>query len=339
MHVLVTGGAGFIGSHLVERLLQRGDQVTVVDDLSSGTTDNLTAVRATPALRFVQGSARDLDVLTPLVERSDVVVHLAADVGVRKVMAHTVSMLETNVGATQAVLQAASSRRTRVLLASSSEVYGFAPRLPSREDDPVVLGATSSPRWSYACAKALDEWLSLAFFRERRVPVTVMRFFNTVGPRQSGEYGMVLPRLVGQALRREPLTVYGTGGQTRCFAHVRDSVEAILRLLECEKSAGEVVNVGSDQELSILALAARVLAITRSPSTIDLRPMKSVYGPHFEEPPRRVPDLRKLVSLTGFVPLTSIDEIIADVATYAARRLPCGPASPWPAEGRRALAV
>lgn len=315
MRVLVTGGAGFIGSHLVERLLEQGNQVTVLDDLSSGSLRNLAAVRQAPRLTIRRGAVQDPAALVPLVDGADAVVHLAAAVGVRKVMEQTVATVETNVGATQAVLHAASRQRTRTLLASSSEVYGRAERLPSCEDDPLVLGATSSPRWSYACAKALDEWLALAFFREQGLPVTVMRFFNTVGPRQSAQYGMVLPRLVGQALRRDPLTVYGDGEQTRCFAHVRDTVEAIVRLLGCESSVGEVVNVGSNQELSILALARRIQAITRTASPIDFRPLHAVYGPRFEEPVRRVPDLRKLARLTGFVPQISIDEIISDLVT------------------------
>lgn len=313
MRVLVTGGAGFIGSHLVERLLARGDRVVVLDDLSAGSLENLSATAAHPSLEVVPGSASDSAVLKPLVERCDAVVHLAATVGVRRVMDQTCATLENNVSATRAVLNAAVSGSLRVVIASSSEVYGLSTQVPFREDAPVYLGPTHSPRWAYACGKAMDEWLGLALFRERGLPLTVARLFNTVGPRQNGEYGMVLPRFVTQALAGEPLCVYGTGGQTRSFAHVRDTAAALEQLLDSSEAIGEVVNVGSHQELSILELARRVIALSGSASRVMRVPYAEVFGDAFEDPPRRVPDLRKLERLTGFIPRTPVDQIVTDV--------------------------
>jgi UDP-glucose 4-epimerase len=321
MRVLVTGGAGFIGSHLVERLLARGDAALVLDDLSSGTLENLAAVQGHPALEVHVGSALDEPRVAALVARADAVVHLAAAVGVQRVVDQTAQTLETNLGCTRTVLGAAARARTRVLLASSSEVYGPSPRVPAREDDPVSLGATSVARWSYACAKALDEWLGLAVHREQRVPVTIARLFNTVGPRQTGAFGMVLPRFVHSAVRGEPLVVHGDGQQTRCFAHVADVAEALLRLLGCAQAAGAVVNVGATEEVPVADLAARVCAEAGSGSRVVFAPYAEVFGEGFEDPRRRVPDVSRLRALTGFVPGTPLQTIVRDALGWERHRL------------------
>ncbi len=313
MRVLVTGGAGFIGSHLTEALLRRGDAVTVLDDLSTGTLDNLRAVQAHPRLGIVHGSARDESLVERILENCDAVLHLAAAVGVRLIIERPVHTIETNVGATEVVLRAAARRKRRVLLASTSEVYGKSAKVPFLETDDLHLGPTSHARWAYACSKALDEWLALAYSREHGVPVIIARLFNTVGPRQTGRYGMVLPTLVRQALRGEPLTVYGPGTQTRCFSHVADTVEALIRLLGSDAALGEVVNVGSQDEISIRALAERVVQLTRSTSPIVAIPYEQAYGPGFEDMSRRIPDVSKLARLTGFHCRRSLDAIILDM--------------------------
>ena len=321
MRILVTGGAGFIGSHVVERLLARGDAVTVLDDLSAGSLENLGALSGHASLRLHVGSACDEQQVAQLVANADAVIHLAAAVGVRRVVEQTASTIDNNLTATRAVLAAVTRAGTPVLLASSSEVYGGRAEPPFREDDPLTLGATSTPRWAYACAKAMDEWLGLAAFRERRVPVTIARLFNTVGPRQSAAYGMVLPRFARAALQGLPLRVYGDGTQTRCFAHVRDVADALIRLLSTPEAAGQVVNVGSTREVSIGELAERVRARAGGRAPIVLTPYASVFAPDFEDPQRRVPDVTRLRRLIGFVPGTPLDEIIDDVLAHEAARL------------------
>ena len=314
MRVLVTGGAGFIGSHLCEHLHARGDQVVVLDDLSTGRRENLGALLGRPGFAFYQGSVRDAASVDALVAEADAVVHLAAAVGVRLVLEEPVRTLETNVDGTRVVLAAAARRGVPCLLASSSEVYGRSQKLPFREDDPLLIGATSEPRWSYACSKALGEWLALAHARERRLEVVIVRLFNTVGPRQRGRYGMVLPNLVSQALAGEPLTVFGDGRQTRCFLHVHEAVRACAALLLDPGARGEVFNVGSTHEVSILELARTVKRVTASGSPIVRMPYREAYGTAVADLRRRVPDVGKLAERIGFRPRIALEEMVRDVA-------------------------
>ena len=313
MRVLITGGAGFIGSHLAERLVARGDQVTALDDLSTGRMENLATLAGHERFACHLGSVTDAPLVAALVDRADIVVHLAAAVGVRLIIARPVHTIETNVRGTEVVLSAAARAARLVLLASTSEVYGKGAQVPFREGDDLVLGATAHSRWAYACSKALDEWLAFAYWRERGAPVIIARLFNTVGPRQTGRYGMVLPNLAEQALRGEPMTVFGSGEQSRCFAHVADVVEAILRLLATAAAVGEVFNVGSDREITINALAAMVRAAAKSTSSIVHVPYAEAYAPGFEDMERRVPDVGKLTRATGFAPTTPLEQIVADV--------------------------
>ncbi|MEM7309216.1 MAG: NAD-dependent epimerase/dehydratase family protein [Planctomycetota bacterium] len=322
--LLVTGGAGFLGSHLAERLLAEGVRVLALDDLSTGVRANVAALEERPDFELTVASAMDAEVVERLVGQVDGVVHLAAAVGVKRIVDRPVSTIVTNVEATRVVLEAAAERGVPVLLASTSEVYGKSDAVPFREDADVSLGATTRSRWSYACSKALDEWLALAYRRERGVPVRICRFFNVVGPRQVGRYGMVLPSFARQALRGEPLTVYGDGRQSRCFAHVHDVVDAVVRLLRCPAAEGEVVNVGSDVETTILALAERVRDAAGSSAEIMLVPYEEAYAEGFEDMRRRVPDLSKLRELVGFEPRTSLDEIVADVLASQREALAAG---------------
>ncbi len=321
MKVFITGGAGFIGSHLAERLLDRGDRVLVLDDLSTGTMDNIQHLIGRPGFEYRIGSALDLPLVTECVDRCDVTVHLAAAVGVRLIVERPVHTIETNVGCTETVLDAAAKKQKLVFVASTSEVYGKSGKIPFSEEDDLQLGPTSHSRWAYACSKALDEWLALAYLREKKVPVVVARFFNTVGPRQTGRYGMVLPNFVSQALAGEPITVFGTGTQSRCFGHVFDAVEAILRLIAAPAAVGQVVNVGNDEEVTILQLAERVREATGSNSEIRLVPYNEAYPEGFEDMHRRVPDVRKLERMIGFRPRTPLVQIIADVVADQRARL------------------
>jgi UDP-glucose 4-epimerase len=313
MKVFVTGGAGFIGSHLTEKLLARGDSVLVLDDLSTGSMQNLEPFVGKPGFEHRIGSATDVPLVSECLDRCDVTVHLAAAVGVRLIVERPVHTIETNVRATEVVLGAAAKKQRPVLIASTSEVYGKGAKVPFSEDDDLTLGATVHSRWAYACSKALDEWLALAYFREKKVPVVVARLFNTVGPRQTGRYGMVLPNFAAQALANQPITVYGTGEQTRCFGHVKDAVEALVRLLETQSAVGHVFNVGNDEEVSILGLAERVRAAAKSSSAIVKIPYSEAYAAGFEDMARRVPDVRKLEKFTGFRPRTPLSTIVADV--------------------------
>lgn len=324
---LVTGGAGFIGSHLVERLLARGRRVLVLDDLSTGSRANLAGLAAgagRPALELVEGSVTDEGLVGRLVERSARVFHLAATVGMRLVVERPAHTLAVNLRGAQTVIEAAARAGRPLLLASSSEVYGKGVRIPFHEDDELLLGATSRRRWSYAVSKAQAEHQALAWRRERGLPVVVARFFNTVGPRQSASHGMVLPTFVRQALAGEPLTVHGTGRQTRCFVDVRDTVEAVLRLADEPRAVGRVVNVGAETEVSIRALAERVVAVTGSSSAIVHLPHAQVFGADFDDVQRRVPDLDRLERLTGLRPAIDLDRTIADVAGASAPA--CAPA-------------
>lgn len=322
MNVLITGGCGFIGSHLAERLLARGDSVTVLDDLSTGSMDNVAHLVGRPGFQHRIGSALDRPLVSELVDRADVTVHLAAAVGVRLIVERPVHTIETNVGATETVLAAAAKKQKLVVVASTSEVYGKSTLVPFREDHDLQLGPTSHSRWAYACSKALDEWLSLAYAREKHVPVIIARFFNTVGPRQTGRYGMVLPTFARQALRGEPITVYGSGDQSRCFGHVRDAVESVVRLIDTPSAIGEVFNIGSTEETTIRSLAERVRDAAGSSSTIVTVPYSEAYAAGFEDMQRRVPDVSKLERTTGFRPRTSLADIVRDVVDDQRTRLP-----------------
>jgi UDP-glucose 4-epimerase len=313
MKVFVTGGAGFIGSHLCERLLARGDQVLVLDDLSTGSMENLEPFLKKPGFDYRIGSALDAPLVSECLDRCDVTVHLAAAVGVRLIVEKPVHTIETNIGATEVVLAAAAKKQRPVLIASTSEVYGKGAKVPFSEEDDLTLGATVHSRWAYACSKALDEWLALAYFREKKVPVILARFFNTVGPRQTGRYGMVLPNFAAQALQGEPITVYGNGQQSRCFGHVKDAVESVARLLGTPGAWGQVFNIGNDEEVSIEELAKRVRDAAGSKSPIVKIPYSEAYTEGFEDMQRRVPDVRKLEKFTGFRPRTPLAAIIQDV--------------------------
>ena len=311
MHVVVTGGAGFIGSHLVEALLARGDAVTVLDNLSTGRIENLSPVRDHPRLRFVPGDARDARLFARLIKNTDAVFHLAAHVGVRRIVRHSVASLLNNVEGTIAVCAAASRARTRLVLFSSSEVYGKGRGEVLDERDDLVIGAPSVARWSYAAGKAVDESLALACHAEQGLPVTVLRCFNTCGPRQTDRYGMVLPTFIRQALAGAPLTVHGDGRQTRCFSYVGDVVRGALLLAASPAAIGEIFNVGNDEEVAIADLAAKIVAMTASASPIQQVPYERVFGATFEDVRRRVPSLEKIRAFVGYEPEVSLDGLLA----------------------------
>jgi UDP-glucose 4-epimerase len=318
--VLITGGAGFIGSHLAERLIAAGSTVLAFDDLSTGAMANIEHLIGQRGFEYRVGSVMDSPLVTELVDRCDVTVHLAAAVGVRLIVERPVHTIETNVHGTEVVLKAVARKNKPVLIASTSEVYGKSTSTPFREDADLVLGPTHHSRWAYACSKALDEWLALAYARERKVPVIIARFFNTVGPRQTGRYGMVLPRFAAQAVAGEPITVFGSGEQTRCFGHVQDAVEAVVRLINEPKAAGEVFNIGSNEEVSINRLAELVRDAAKSSSEIVRIPYDEAYAEGFEDMPRRVPDTTKLERTVAFRPTTPLAKIIADVIAHARTR-------------------
>ena len=319
---LVTGGAGFIGSHLVERLIARGDRVSVLDDLSTGQRANLTDIDARPDFEFVEGSVLDTHLVEQLVDQADVVFHLAAAVGVDWVLRHPLRSLETNIRGTEHVLRACSAAGgRRVLIASTSEVYGKNDKDALNEDDDRVLGSARLSRWFYASAKAIDEAFALAYWNERQLPVTVVRLFNTVGPRQTGRYGMVVPRFVRWALRNEPLRVYGDGEQTRCFTNVHDVVRALIALVDTPSAAGEIFNIGQPNEIRIVDLARRVIELTESSSEVALVPYNAdeAYGERaagFEDMRRRVPDAAKLYAYTGFRPSIGLDQTLREIIDY-----------------------
>ncbi|MDQ3425042.1 MAG: GDP-mannose 4,6-dehydratase [Actinomycetota bacterium] len=320
MKVFITGGAGFIGSHLAERLLGDDTEVFALDDLSTGAMENIEELTSHPRYHYRIGSVMDAPLVAELVDRCDVTVHLAAAVGVRLIVERPVHTIETNVHGTEVVLRAVARKRKPILLASTSEVYGKSAKVPFCEDDDLTLGATLHSRWAYACSKALDEWLALAYAREKGVPVVVTRLFNTVGPRQTGRYGMVLPNLARQALTGEPITVFGTGEQSRCFAHVQDVVEALARLIREPAAVNNVFNVGSDREVTINELAEMVRQEAKSDSPITHIPYEEAYAEGFEDMKRRVPDLRKLERTIGYRPTTSLEKIVADVVAHCQSR-------------------
>jgi UDP-glucose 4-epimerase len=316
VRALITGGAGFNGSHLAEALLAAGHEVVVLDDLSTGRVENLAAVKGHPRLELNTGSVTDEALVRALVAGVGVVYHLAAAVGVRLILDRPVGTIETNVVGTETVLRAAREGRPRVVLASTSEVYGKNDRVPLSEEDDRVLGPTTKSRWSYACSKAIDEFLGLAYHREYQLPVTIVRFFNTIGPRQTGRYGMVVPRFVRQALDGGPITVYGDGRQSRCFTDVGDTVRATIALSLAPAAVGEVFNVGTTHELTIGELAERVRALAGSDSPIVLVPYEEAYQPGFEDLRRRVPDIRKAERVAGYRPRVSLDETLKRVIEH-----------------------
>ena len=318
--ILITGGAGFIGSHLAEALLGAGAQVTVVDDLSTGRWENIDALAGNANFRAVVASCAERELMEGEVARHDLVYHLASAVGVKLIIERPVETVETIFHTTDVVMKAASKFRRPVLLTSTSEVYGKSEEIPFREDADVVMGATSKRRWAYACAKALDEFLVLAHFYQSRLPVFIVRLFNTVGARQSGQYGMVLPNFVRQALENKPITVYGDGTQRRCFCAVSDVVEALVKLPQTPAAAGKVVNVGSQEEVTIRELAERCRAQCGSKSEIVQVPYDTAYGPGFDDMRRRVPDLKRVKELIGWSPTVPLDAIIRGVADYLRSR-------------------
>jgi UDP-glucose 4-epimerase len=316
LRYLITGGAGFIGSHLAERLLANNDKVVLLDNLSTGSIENIRHLKTSENLQYHLDGIDNKQLLAELVDDADVIVHLAAAVGVKLIVESPVRTIETNVNGTQLVLDAASKKKKLVVLASTSEVYGKNTQVPFHEDADLVLGPTTKGRWSYAASKALDEFLALSYWKEKKQPVIVVRFFNTVGPRQTGRYGMVLPNFVQRALKNEPIEVYGDGKQSRCFCDVRDTVEALLRLMPLSKAVGEVVNIGNTEEVTIEKLAGIVKQCAKSSSPIHFVPYDKAYEPGFEDMMRRVPCIDKLHSLTGFRPQTSLTEIINRATDY-----------------------
>jgi UDP-glucose 4-epimerase len=316
MRWLVTGGAGFIGSHLNELLLGKGEEVCVIDDLSTGSARNVDAYRHHEKFHFHVDTVSNLPLLAELVDSADVVVHLAAAVGVKLIVESPVRTIETNIRGTEVVLNAAAKKNKRVLVASTSEVYGKSQEFPFREDHDLVLGPSTKGRWAYAASKLIDEFLTIAYWKEKKLPTTVVRLFNTVGPRQTGRYGMVIPSFVHQAIAGEPITVYGSGDQARCFGHVLDVVDALYKLCVCDAAVGEVVNLGTDQEVTIRALADTVKQMTGSASPIVTIPYDQAYEEGFEDMLRRVPDISKAARLIGFAPTRRLDDILTDVIAH-----------------------
>ena len=316
MNILITGGAGFIGSHLAERLVERGDCVSIIDDLSTGCVKNIQHLKQYPNFHYTVDSVTNQRLMAELVDCADVIYHLAAAVGVKLIVESPTRTMETNIRGTEVVLQLAAKKKKRVLITSTSEVYGKREQVPFREDDDLVLGSPDKGRWSYACSKAIDEFLALAYWKEKRVPTVVARLFNVVGPRQTGRYGMVIPSLIKQALGGHDLTVYGDGFQTRCFTHVSDAVQALVALAESPQTTGEVYNVGSTHEVSILELANKIKRLTASDSRIVKIPYYKAYEQGFEDMMRRVPDLTKIERAIGYSASYSLDEILLDTINH-----------------------
>jgi UDP-glucose 4-epimerase len=313
MRVLITGGAGFVGSHLAEALLERGDEVFVIDDLSTGSIDNITHLKPHPKFHYTIDTITNEPVLAELIDRCDTIVHLAAAVGVKLIVEAPVRTIETNVHGTEVVLKLANKKKKLVLIASTSEVYGKSAAVPFREDADLVLGPTSKHRWAYACSKMIDEFLALAYWKERKLPVIVVRLFNTVGPRQTGQYGMVVPSFVRQALAGQPITVFGDGSQSRSFTYVGDVVRAMVALINEPKAIGQVFNIGNGAEISIGDLAEKIKSMTGSHSPIVKIPYDQAYEAGFEDMPRRVPDISKIRALVGYEPTVHLDDILGRV--------------------------
>jgi UDP-glucose 4-epimerase len=319
-HILVTGGAGFIGSHLCELLLQQGHRVVAIDNLSTGQLDNIQPLIHIPGFQFVRETIMNSQVLDRLTSEADIIIHLAAVVGVKLIVEDPVNTIATNIIGTEAVLTTANRYGCKVLLASTSEIYGKGLKVPFNEEDDTVMGPTSHSRWSYATSKAIDEFLGLAYYHQFDLPVVVMRYFNTVGPRQTGRYGMVLPRFVRQALAGEPITIYGDGEQSRCFSDVADIVDATAKLAEHPDAVGQVFNIGSNEEVTIRELAEKVIAASGSNSKIVYVPYDEAYAPGFEDLRRRVPDLEKIVQLIGYAPRYNLDQTLQRVILYERER-------------------
>ncbi len=316
MRALITGGAGFIGSHLAEALLAEGHEVDIIDNLSTGSIRNVGHLKSHPKFKYVVDTLTNEPVLAELIDRNDMIFHFAAAVGVKLIVEEPVHTIETNVHGTEVVLKHANKKKKKVIIASTSEVYGKNLDVPFREDADLVMGATVKHRWAYACSKAIDEFLALAYYKERKLPVIIVRFFNTVGPRQTGQYGMVLPSFVRQALAEEPITVFGDGTQSRSFTYVADVVDCLMKLVKEPKAIGEVFNIGNKEEVTILRLAEMVKERTGSSSEIVFVPYDKAYEAGFEDMPRRVPDLRKIHDLVGYQPKVQLDEIITRVIEY-----------------------
>jgi UDP-glucose 4-epimerase len=317
---LITGGAGFIGSHLAEALLARGHDAHVLDNLSTGSIENVTHLKGRPGFSYTIDSVTNESLLAELIDQCDVVFHLAAAVGVKLIVEQPVHTIETNVHGTEVVLKHANKKKKLVVIASTSEVYGKSTDVPFREGADLVLGATVRHRWAYACSKAIDEFLALAYWKERKLPVVVVRLFNTVGPRQTGQYGMVLPTFVRQALAGQPITVFGDGTQSRSFTYVADVVDALIKLANEPRAVGEVFNIGNTEEVSISALAERVRVLTASASSIQYIPYDEAYEAGFEDMPRRVPDISKIQALIEYQPRLGLDDIIRTVVEHMRQR-------------------
>jgi UDP-glucose 4-epimerase len=322
LRVLITGGAGFIGSHLSDACVQRGDEVFVIDDLSTGSIDNIRHLKNHPRFHYTIDNVQNPHATAELVDQCDVIFHLAAAVGVKLIVESPVRTIETNVHCTEVILSLANKKKKKVLIASTSEVYGLSAEVPFREDGNLVMGATTKGRWSYACSKAIDEFLALAYWREKKLPTVVVRLFNTVGPRQTGQYGMVIPTFVKQALAGRPITVYGNGKQSRCFCYVGDVVGALMKLMDDPKAVGEVFNVGSNVEMSIMGLAKKVKELTNSESEIVLVPYDEAYEEGFEDMPRRVPDISKVSKQIGFQPGKDLEGILKSVIDFHSGKSP-----------------
>ena len=320
MRVLITGGAGFIGSHLTDAYLKRGDQVFIIDDLSTGSFENIRHLKDHPLFHYTIESVHNHPVTAELVDQSDVIFHLAAAVGVKLIVESPVRTIETNVRGTEGILSIANKKKKKLLVASTSEVYGISTQVPFSEDGNLVMGATTKGRWSYACSKAIDEFLALAYWREKKLPTIVVRLFNTVGPRQTGQYGMVIPTFVKQALANRPITVYGDGKQSRCFCYVGDVVGALMKLMDDERSVGQVFNIGSNREISIVDLARKVKELTNSESEIVFVPYDEAYEEGFEDMPRRVPDIAKIKKQIGFAPRVDLEGILKSVIEFHSGR-------------------
>jgi len=320
VRALITGGAGFIGSHLAEALLREGHEVSIIDNLSTGSIDNISHLKGTPGFHYNIETITNEPVLAELIDQSDVVFHLAAAVGVKLIVEQPVHTIETNVHGTEVVLKHANKKKKLVFIASTSEVYGKSVNVPFHEDADLVMGATAKHRWAYACSKAIDEFLALAYYKEKKLPVIIGRLFNTVGPRQTGQYGMVLPTFVRQALAGHPITVYGDGTQSRSFTYVGDVVGALIKLIGEPKAIGQVFNIGNSAEITIRQLAEKVRSMTRSESPIVLIPYDEAYESGFEDMPRRVPDISKINQAIGYRPRVPLDDIIATVIEYFQKR-------------------
>ena len=320
MRALVTGGAGFIGSHLSDALLAQGHEVLVLDNLSTGSIDNIAHLKGRPGFEYFIDTVNNEGLLAELIDRSDVVFHFAAAVGVKLIVEQPVYTIETNVHGTEVVLKHANKKKKLVVLASTSEVYGKSDDVPFREDSDLVLGPTPKHRWAYACSKAIDEFLALAYWKERKLPVIIVRFFNTVGPRQTGQYGMVIPNFVRQALAGEPITVFGDGKQSRAFTHVADVVAALLKLVVEPKAIGQVINIGNLQEVTMTDLAERIRDLSASKSVIKHIPYDEAYESGFEDMPRRVPDLTRIKGLIGYEPRHNLDDILVQVIDHFRRK-------------------